>query len=60
MQFIHAPEVDSRHVHAHPHLHMATADWALLHLGRAIAARALVAAWHRNVRLGVSEADDAR
>ena len=51
---------DSGHVYVHPHLHMTTADWALLHLGRAIAARALVAAWHSDVRLGVSEADDAR
>ena len=50
----------SRHVNVHPHLHMATADRALLHLSRAIAARALVAAWHCDVRFGVGEAGDAR
>ena len=42
----------------HPHLHRSAADWALPHLGRAVAARALVAAWHREVRLGVGKADD--
>ena len=51
----------SRHPHVHPFLkRRAAADWALIHLGRAIAARALVAAWDRGVRLGVDEADDAR
>ena len=44
----------------HPHHHRTTADWTLLHQGRASAARALVAAWHRDVRLEVGEADDAR
>ena len=33
---------------------------ALIQFGRAITARALVAAWDRNVRFGVDEADDAR
>eukprot|EP00964_Phaeocystis_antarctica_P023496 scaffold13134_cov69-Phaeocystis_antarctica.AAC.5 len=50
----------SRDVYVHPRLHRSAADGALLHLGRAMVARALVAAWHRDVRLGVGEADDAR
>ena len=33
---------------------------ALIQLGRAITASALVAAWDRGVRLGVDEANDAR
>ena len=51
---------NSRYPHVHPHVRRVAADWALLHLGRAIAASALVAAWHRGVRLGVDEADNAR
>eukprot|EP00964_Phaeocystis_antarctica_P089692 scaffold57280_cov61-Phaeocystis_antarctica.AAC.2 len=51
---------NSRYPHVHPHLRRVAADWALLHLGRAITACALVAAWHRGVRLGVDEADGAR
>eukprot|EP00964_Phaeocystis_antarctica_P129270 scaffold93114_cov64-Phaeocystis_antarctica.AAC.4 len=50
----------SRYPYLHPHLHRAATDWAILHQGRAIAARALVTAWHRDLRLGVGEADDAR
>ena len=50
----------SRHVYVHPRLHKSAANGALLHQGRAMAARALVAARHRDVRLGVSEADNAR
>lgn len=44
----------------HPHQRSFAADWALRHLSRTIAASALVAAWHRSVRLGVDEADNAR
>ena len=51
---------DSRYPHVHPHQRRNAADWALLHQGRAITASALVAAWHRDVRLRVTEADDAR
>eukprot|EP00964_Phaeocystis_antarctica_P029633 scaffold16712_cov65-Phaeocystis_antarctica.AAC.7 len=50
----------SRHAHVHPHQRSFAADWALRHLSRTIAASALVAAWHRSVRLGVDEADNAR
>ena len=50
----------SRNSHLHPLSYRIAADRALTHLGRAIATRALVAAWHGNVRLGVDEADDAR
>ena len=50
----------SRHPYLHPHLHSRAADGALVHLGRAVGARALVAARHRDVRLEVGEADDAR
>ena len=52
----------SRDAHAHPHLRRKqwdAADGALLHLSRAVATRALVAARHRDVRLGASKADDA-
>ena len=35
-------------------------DQTVTHLGRAIAASALVAAWDGGVRLGVDKADDAR
>ena len=44
----------------HPLSCRTAADWALAHLGGAIAASALVAARDRGVRLGVDEADDAR
>ena len=57
------PLRDSRDAHAHPHLRRKqrdAADGALLHLSRAVATRALVAARHRDMRLGASEADDAR
>eukprot|EP00964_Phaeocystis_antarctica_P070120 scaffold42663_cov69-Phaeocystis_antarctica.AAC.1 len=50
----------SRHTYLHPHLHRTAADWALLHLGRASTASALVTARSREVRLGVHEADNAR
>eukprot|EP00964_Phaeocystis_antarctica_P003984 scaffold2128_cov70-Phaeocystis_antarctica.AAC.3 len=50
----------SRDPYVHPRLHTTAAYWALRHQGRAIAARALVAAGHRDVRLRVREADDAR
>jgi hypothetical protein len=43
-----------------PLSHRIATDRALIHLGRALAASALVAAWDRGVRLGVDEADDAR
>ena len=41
-------------------MHSTSADWALLHLGRASTTGALVTAWYRDVRLGVGEADSAR
>ena len=50
----------SRHPYLHPHLHRTATDRTILHQGRAIAARALVTAWHRDLRLGVGEADNAR
>ena len=51
---------NSCYPHVHPHVRRVAADWALLHLGRAIAASALVAAWYGGVRLRVDKADDAR
>jgi hypothetical protein len=50
----------SRHSDMEPLSHRIATDRALIHLGRALAASALVAAWDRGVRLGVDEADDAR
>eukprot|EP00964_Phaeocystis_antarctica_P009677 scaffold5275_cov60-Phaeocystis_antarctica.AAC.1 len=41
-------------------MHSISADWALLHSGRAMTTSALVTAWYRDVRLGVGEADGAR
>ena len=50
----------SRHSYVYPFPHWTAANRAILHPGRAVAASALVAAWHREVRLGVGEANDAR
>ena len=51
---------ESRDSDMHPLSCRVAADRALNHLGRAIAASTLVAAWDRGVRLGVDEADGAR
>jgi hypothetical protein len=50
--------VTPAHSDMEPLSHMTATDRTLIHLGRAIAASALVAAWDRGVRLGVDEADD--